>query len=65
VLATAHPAKFPDAVRKATGRTADVPERLDAILAGEERHITVEADAGAIRNLIHERGRFSGMKGYA
>jgi threonine synthase len=62
VLATAHPAKFPDAVKKAAGRTADVPERLDAILSGEEHHITVEADAGAIRDLIRERGRFSGMK---
>lgn len=62
VLSTAHPAKFPDAVEKATGRTADVPERLRAILAGNENHITVDADAGAIRTLIRERGRFSDMK---
>jgi threonine synthase len=62
VLATAHPAKFPDAVGKATGRTADVPERLQAILDGDEDHLTADADAGVIRGLIRERGRFSGSK---
>jgi threonine synthase len=36
-LATAHPAKFPDAVKRATGRTADIPERLQARLTGPER----------------------------
>ncbi len=64
VLSTAHPAKFPDAVKAAAGRTADVPERLRAILAGHESSITADADAGAIRNLICERGRFSDIKGH-
>ncbi|HKJ61919.1 MAG TPA: threonine synthase [Hyphomicrobiales bacterium] len=64
VLSTAHPAKFPDAVKAAAGRTADVPERLRAILAGHESSITADADAGAIRDLIRERGRFSGIKGH-
>ena len=62
VLSTAHPAKFPDAVEKATGRAANVPERLQSILAGNENHITVDADASAIRGLIAKRGRFSDMK---
>ncbi|MBX2806844.1 MAG: threonine synthase [Hyphomicrobiales bacterium] len=62
VLATAHPAKFPGAVQDAAGRTADVPKRLKAILAGNENHVTAEADVSAIRALIDERGRFSGSK---
>jgi threonine synthase len=36
-LATAHPAKFPDAVRQATGIDPPVPERLAAALDGDER----------------------------
>ena len=41
-LSTAHPAKFPDAVRKATGIDPPVPERLAAALNGEERYEVLE-----------------------
>jgi threonine synthase len=58
-LATAHPAKFPDAVERAVGRTPDVPAKLEAILAGREAMLTVEARADAVRKLIAERGRFA------
>ncbi len=37
VLSTAHAAKFPDAVKRATGRMPEVPERLKAKLGQEER----------------------------
>lgn len=39
-LACAHPAKFPEAVEKAIGRAAPVPERLAAVMEKKE-HLTV------------------------
>jgi len=59
VLATAHPAKFPDAVERAIGETAEVPQRLDAVLSGREAHLTVAPEMDAVRNAIEERGRFT------
>ena len=60
VLSTAHPAKFPDAVERATGRTAPVPERLEAILSGHEDYKTADTDVDAIRGLIRKHSRFAG-----
>ena len=51
-LATAHPAKFPQAVEAATGRRADLPARLGGLMSAEERYDTAPADAGAIRTYI-------------
>jgi threonine synthase len=36
VLATAHPAKFPDAVKKATGLTVPLPPKLEHLMTAEE-----------------------------
>ncbi|MCX6536464.1 MAG: threonine synthase [Actinobacteria bacterium] len=36
-LATAHPAKFPDAVRRATGQTPELPEHLADLMSRPER----------------------------
>jgi threonine synthase len=52
VLSTAHPAKFPDAIKAATGRTPGTPPRLEAALAGREEFATIAADAAAVRSLI-------------
>jgi threonine synthase len=52
VLETAHPAKFPGAVRAATGRTPEPPARLAAMLEGEERFATLPADEPAIRRAV-------------
>ncbi len=52
VLETAHPAKFPDAVRAATGRTPEPPARLAAMLAGEERFDVLPASEPAIRAAV-------------
>jgi threonine synthase len=51
-LSTAHPAKFPDAVRKATGIDPPVPERLAAVLEGEERYETLDNDLAAVKSYI-------------
>jgi threonine synthase len=63
VLATAHAAKFPDAVKRATGRNPDVPERLQAKLGQEERLTVLPNDYGKVAGFIaaHARqGRGSG-----
>ena len=40
-LATAHPAKFPDAVERATGRRPDLPDRLSDLYDRPERYTTL------------------------
>ncbi len=52
VLSTAHPAKFPDAVKRATGRTAEIPERLQARLHGRERFELLPNSAKAVAAYI-------------
>ncbi len=54
-LATAHPAKFPDAVEKATGLSPALPERLARQFEAEERQTPVPGDLAAIEALIRER----------
>lgn len=48
VLATAHPAKFPDAVAKACGQRPDLPPRLAHILSDAERITVLPADQSEI-----------------
>ncbi|MDE2464945.1 MAG: threonine synthase [Alphaproteobacteria bacterium] len=55
VLATAHPAKFPDAVRKATGQIPPLPERLRALYEGEERQTVMANDLNLVREFIAAR----------
>lgn len=52
VLETAHPAKFPDAVRAATGQEPEPGARLAAMLSGEERFTILPAEEGAIRAAV-------------
>ena len=54
-LATAHPAKFPDAVAEATGVRPALPDRLADLLDRPERVTAVPADLGAVRAAIVER----------
>jgi threonine synthase len=56
VLATAHPAKFPDAVQRATGRAPAVPARLAAALTGPERVTRLPADVAAVAAYVAARG---------
>ena len=48
-LSTAHPSKFPDAVRKATGIDPPIPDRLAAALGGEEEYETLDNDLDAVK----------------
>ncbi len=54
-LATAHPAKFPDAVHKATGISPPLPERLARQFEAEERLTRLPGELAAIEALIRER----------
>ena len=53
-LATAHPAKFPDAVEAATGIRPALPARMADLFDRPERMTRVENDLGAIETLIRE-----------
>lgn len=53
-LATAHPAKFPDAVEKATGIRPPLPAHLADLLDRPERAGTVANDLGAVEALVRE-----------
>jgi threonine synthase len=48
-LATAHPAKFPDAVEQATGVRPELPEHLADLLELPERYAVLPADLDAVR----------------
>jgi threonine synthase len=55
VLATAHPAKFPDAVEKATGERPALPARLGDLLQRSERTDNLPNDVAALKALIDVR----------
>lgn len=57
VLSTAHPAKFPAAVKRATGQTARVPPQLAGLLEREERYDIVPNELGALKTYLSERIR--------
>ncbi len=54
-LATAHPAKFPEAVEEASGIRPPLPARMADLYEREERVTRVANDLGAIETLIEER----------
>ncbi|MDR3374322.1 MAG: threonine synthase [Ancalomicrobiaceae bacterium] len=54
-LATAHPAKFPDAVTAAAGFRPALPAWLAHIMTAEERYAVIPADQIVLERLIEER----------
>ncbi|MCC0069092.1 MAG: threonine synthase [Rhodobacteraceae bacterium] len=56
-LATAHPAKFPDAVERATGLRPGLPARMADLFDRSERVTPVPNDLAALEALIKERRR--------
>ena len=48
VLATAHPAKFPDTVEEATGRWPDLPPHLDSLYDLDEQYSIVPNELAAV-----------------
>mgnify|MGYP003670126125 CR=1 FL=1 len=54
-LATAHPAKFPDAVEAATGIRPALPDHLADLLDREERMTSMPNDLAALQQFVRER----------
>ena len=56
-MATAHPAKFPDAVKKATGVHPELPEHLADLLERPERTNNVANDLAAVQAFVRSVAR--------
>jgi len=59
-LATAHPAKFPDAVLAASGIRPELPERLAGLYEQPERLSRLPRDLRAVQAFIRERAALRG-----
>ena len=57
VLSTAHPAKFPEAVERASGQLPAQPERLQLKLGQHERCTVLPAEFAAVAEFIVSHGR--------
>ena len=56
-LATAHPAKFPDAVERAIGIRPGLPPWLSGLMHAEERFTVLDNDLAAVERFIEAHGR--------
>jgi len=56
-LSTAHPAKFPDAVKKASGQTPALPTFLSDLYDRQESYITLANSIDAVEKAILETAR--------
>jgi threonine synthase len=62
-LSTAHPAKFPDAVERATGIRPALPAHMADLMARPESFTVLANDQGAVERFIRARAR--AIKGVA
>ncbi|MBU1210274.1 MAG: threonine synthase [Alphaproteobacteria bacterium] len=60
VLATAHPAKFPDAMEAITGTRPGLPERLHSLMNDPERFRVLDNDAAVIEAYVESNARAIG-----
>src|SRR5439155_15061787 len=51
-LATAHPAKFPDAMAAITGERPSLPPRLASLMTDPERVTVLPNDLGAVQRFV-------------
>ncbi len=58
-LATAHPAKFPDAVERATGVRPDLPDHLADLFDRPERTETLGADLAEVQGFVRSVARIA------
>jgi threonine synthase len=56
-LATAHPAKFPDAVERATGRRPALPEHLADLFDRPERTTPLPNDLASVQSYVRSVSR--------
>lgn len=55
VLATAHPAKFPEAMTAVTGQRPSLPERLGTLMTDPERFATLPNDLERVEHFVESR----------
>lgn len=55
VLATAHPAKFPEVVEEAIGRAVPLPKGIAAVMDAEERMGEIDAELGELGAALGDR----------
>ena len=60
VLGCAHPAKFPDAVERATGLRPGLPPTIGDLLDRPERIVVLPNELGAVSRFIRGRARRAG-----
>jgi threonine synthase len=60
VAATAHPAKFQDAVERATGHRPPLPARMADLYEREERYSVMPADLGQVEGFVRAHARRNG-----
>jgi threonine synthase len=56
-LATAHPAKFPDAMQAITGERPGLPQRLASLMSDPERITVLPNDLAAVQLFVEDRAR--------
>jgi len=61
VLATAHPAKFPDSMQTILGERPSLPPRLSALMTDDERFTVLPNDLAAVETFIEERTAAAGL----
>jgi threonine synthase len=59
-LATAHPAKFPEAIARAAGVRPQLPERLAGVLEKKENYTVLPNDQSAIERFVRNRAAGAG-----
>jgi len=57
VLATAHPAKFPDAIKAITGQNPALPQGFEHLMTDEEQFAVLPNDLRAIQEFVSDRSR--------
>ena len=60
-LATAHPAKFPDAVQQATGQRPPLPDRLADLYDRTERYTTLPNELARVQAFVRAVSRRAGL----
>lgn len=65
VLSTAHPAKFPDAVEKATAHRPPLPEHLADLYERPERYTVLPSDEAAVKAFVRDNGESGGGGAWA
>ncbi len=57
VVGTAHPSKFPDAIREVTGKTVPLPDFVGDLMNQKESSTDISHDLSALKSMISQTGK--------